>query len=444
MIGGRRRPDSRPSRRRCRLASSRVEPLTGADVVGLGAAGRGCADVDDRVRRVVVRRRLPPASADPLRGGAGAAAAARRRLVAVAPGRAVLVSRRRLPPVGQSAPAPSAAAAAWRCALAASRPASRLVAASAAGLAAAAAPVRGLPGRCASSPRRSRPRARVSARCRGRGRRGLRGLRRTAAPLGSSLGRRRHRRGRAGSARPGPARPSRAAGRRTTGGWKAAAGTAGCGPAARAAAAPAGRAADARWRAGDAAGTARERPAGRAAPRRRLAGRGDGADAAGRARRCPAGRARPEGRAARPAWPRLRPGPCAAGRAGAACGRRRFLAGRARSLAHRWWLIGGLTVCSVARFRASGQSLPSGLPGALVSELTLRAARELFVRTHWRGWRRCGALRLQLHCLVCCAPGRCTSCRETGQPVGLRSGKPSIRSLLRTCRGCRCARHPET
>ena len=28
MIGGRRRPDSRPSRRRCRLASSRVEPLT--------------------------------------------------------------------------------------------------------------------------------------------------------------------------------------------------------------------------------------------------------------------------------------------------------------------------------------------------------------------------------------------------------------------------------
>ena len=48
MIGGRRRPDSRPSRRRCRLASSRVEPLTArtslADTgssAGARASGRG-------------------------------------------------------------------------------------------------------------------------------------------------------------------------------------------------------------------------------------------------------------------------------------------------------------------------------------------------------------------------------------------------------------------
>src|SRR5579875_3300469 len=40
MIGGRRRPDSRPSRRRWRLASSRVEPLTARTSSG-SAAGRG-------------------------------------------------------------------------------------------------------------------------------------------------------------------------------------------------------------------------------------------------------------------------------------------------------------------------------------------------------------------------------------------------------------------
>ena len=41
MIGGRRRPDSRPSRRRCRLASSRVEPLTARTSVTSAALSRG-------------------------------------------------------------------------------------------------------------------------------------------------------------------------------------------------------------------------------------------------------------------------------------------------------------------------------------------------------------------------------------------------------------------
>ena len=42
MTGGRRRPDSRPSRRRCRFASSRVDPrtdLTSLDETGSSAAG---------------------------------------------------------------------------------------------------------------------------------------------------------------------------------------------------------------------------------------------------------------------------------------------------------------------------------------------------------------------------------------------------------------------
>ena len=45
MTGGRRRPDSRPSRRRCRLASRRVEPRTDLDVADghglVGGCGRG-------------------------------------------------------------------------------------------------------------------------------------------------------------------------------------------------------------------------------------------------------------------------------------------------------------------------------------------------------------------------------------------------------------------
>ena len=56
MIGGRRRPDSRPSRRRCRLASSRVEPLTARTSDTSADGGPRGADVDDRVRRVVGRR----------------------------------------------------------------------------------------------------------------------------------------------------------------------------------------------------------------------------------------------------------------------------------------------------------------------------------------------------------------------------------------------------
>ena len=50
MIGGLRRPDSRPSRRRCRLASSRVEPLTpltsepsSPDAPGASARARRCS-----------------------------------------------------------------------------------------------------------------------------------------------------------------------------------------------------------------------------------------------------------------------------------------------------------------------------------------------------------------------------------------------------------------
>ena len=69
MIGGRRRPVSRPSRRRCRLASSRVEPLT-ARTSSVVAAARPLrlADVHDRVRRVV-------GGADVAVGRAAAAAA---------------------------------------------------------------------------------------------------------------------------------------------------------------------------------------------------------------------------------------------------------------------------------------------------------------------------------------------------------------------------------
>ena len=55
MIGGRRRPVSRPSRRRCFLASSRVEPLTDRTSSwrgGLAGAVR-LANVDHGIRRVI-------------------------------------------------------------------------------------------------------------------------------------------------------------------------------------------------------------------------------------------------------------------------------------------------------------------------------------------------------------------------------------------------------
>ena len=74
-IGGRRRPVSRPSRRRCRLASSRVEPRTPRDLVVVPALrlAAAVADVHDGVRRVVVgpsRRRRRRRH----RGGDGAGA----------------------------------------------------------------------------------------------------------------------------------------------------------------------------------------------------------------------------------------------------------------------------------------------------------------------------------------------------------------------------------
>ena len=53
--GGRRRPCSRPSRRRCFLASSRVEPLTPLISSSRLSALRGLADVDDGARGVVGR-----------------------------------------------------------------------------------------------------------------------------------------------------------------------------------------------------------------------------------------------------------------------------------------------------------------------------------------------------------------------------------------------------
>ena len=75
MIGGRRRPDSRPSRRRCRLASSRVEPLTARDVVRAdagrrGARGRGRRCSAGRLRPTACRCRRR--SHDGACGGAGA------------------------------------------------------------------------------------------------------------------------------------------------------------------------------------------------------------------------------------------------------------------------------------------------------------------------------------------------------------------------------------
>ena len=66
-IGGRRRPDSRPSRRRCRLASSRVEPLTartsssarGSRPGGAPARGPRCPAGRPRYRCARCRRREP-------------------------------------------------------------------------------------------------------------------------------------------------------------------------------------------------------------------------------------------------------------------------------------------------------------------------------------------------------------------------------------------------
>ena len=79
MIGGRRRPESRPSRRRCRLASSRVEPRTGwTSPDGARPAGAARPHVHDGVRRVVgarlvgvLRRGAAPCAAC---GGGGLAA----------------------------------------------------------------------------------------------------------------------------------------------------------------------------------------------------------------------------------------------------------------------------------------------------------------------------------------------------------------------------------
>ena len=74
MIGGRRRPVSRPSRRRCFLASSRVDPLTDAHVVVAVRLAR-------RARRCPAGRRASaspsPPGRRPNRGGACAGACAR-------------------------------------------------------------------------------------------------------------------------------------------------------------------------------------------------------------------------------------------------------------------------------------------------------------------------------------------------------------------------------
>ena len=68
-IGGRRRPASRPSRRRCRLASSRVEPLMPVDSSSLAAVGlrtrgsRTCTTVFGGSSGRGARRRRRPAAA---------------------------------------------------------------------------------------------------------------------------------------------------------------------------------------------------------------------------------------------------------------------------------------------------------------------------------------------------------------------------------------------
>src|SRR5580704_5002021 len=95
MIGGRRRPDSRPSRRRCRLASSRVEPLTARTSLSATARGGrlGRLRAGGLVRRVarLTLAAAPAAASAPLGGGTAGC------LVSAIRGRALVVLARRRP-----------------------------------------------------------------------------------------------------------------------------------------------------------------------------------------------------------------------------------------------------------------------------------------------------------------------------------------------------------
>ena len=398
MIGGLRRPDSRPSRRRCRLASSRVDPLTPGRRRRRRRGRAGVAHVHDGVRRVVGALRV--AVARRTRCGAcacGAGPRSRARPRRLRP-RRPRPPRPRIRPPRPPSDAPRADLAGrspcrtwlcrtWPCRTGRGRRLGR------AGLGRVVAGWPRLP-RPRPSRRRPRPLPRPPRRLR------------FAPPVAASPSPSRRLAAAAGASSASSAGARPACARRwlaMSGGWKITSGGWNGGRRRRLGA-PGSR--------GGTTGARRRTPASRPARRgasatvgaaaygtaraATLAGRGPSGCPPGlarwpgaSARAAPAGRVTAAGARAGPAAaalatglrPRRPSGSPVAGGLWRGAGRRLPRRSGRHRPAHR-----GLVPCRQARCRASGQS-PVRLPGARAGIRPLRAARELFVSAGWRGAR---------------------------------------------------------